>query len=65
MKVVIVESFPSFPQNTVEVKWLVRLTNSLADHRDLESFHTIPTFDATLSGFSHISKHANQPMNLN
>ena len=62
LRVVIVESLSSFPQNTVEAKWLVKLTDSLADHYDLGSFHAIPTFDATLSDFS---EHANQPMNVN
>ena len=48
---VIVESLSSIPQNTAEAMWSVKLTDSLAGHCNLGSFHAMPTLETTLSGF--------------
>ena len=43
-------------------------SDGLAGHHNLESFNAIiamPTFEAILTGFSSVPKHANQSMNLN
>ena len=38
---------------------MVGQTDNLAGYHDLGSFHVMPTFEATLSGFSNVFKHAN------